>query len=121
MYSLKRLTLHSILVSVLIMLSMAAMTLGARPAGADPFAYVTNFKSNIVSVISIATNMVVATIPVGSNPHDVAITPEGQLAYVTNSGAGTVSVISTASNTVVATIPAGTTPLGVGHLNSTPL
>jgi YVTN family beta-propeller protein len=115
MHSLKRVTLHSILVSVLIMLSMAAMTLGARPAGADPFAYVTNFKSGTLSVISIATNMVVATIPVGSNPHDVAITPEGQL------DSGTVSVISTASNTVVATIPAGTTPLGVGHLNSTPL
>jgi YVTN family beta-propeller protein len=68
MHSLKRITLHSILVSTLIALSMAAMTLGARPAGAAPFAYVTNFNSDTVSVISMATNTVVATIPVGSNP-----------------------------------------------------
>ena len=74
MHSLKRVTLHSILVSTLIALSMAAMTLGARPAGAAPFAYVTNFNSDIVSVISMATNTVVAMIPVGSNPLGVAIT-----------------------------------------------
>ena len=64
MHSLKRVTLHSILVSILIMLSMAAMTLGARPTGAAPFAYVTNFNSGTVSVISTASNTVVATIPV---------------------------------------------------------
>jgi YVTN family beta-propeller protein len=92
---------------------MAAMTLGARPAGAAPFAYVTNFNSDTVSVISMATNTVVATIPVGSNPLGVAITPDGEFVYVTNSGAGTVSVISTASNTVVATMPVGSNPLGV--------
>ena len=50
---------------------------------------------------------------VGTNPHGVAITPNGQYAYVTNSGGTAVSVISTSSNSVVSTIPVGTNPIGV--------
>jgi YVTN family beta-propeller protein len=38
------------------------------------FSYVTSV-SNTVSVIDIATNIVVATVPVGSQPVGVAITP----------------------------------------------
>jgi hypothetical protein len=39
-----------------------------------------------VSVISTATNSVVATIAVGNAPVHVAITPDGTRAYVTNAG-----------------------------------
>jgi YVTN family beta-propeller protein len=38
-------------------------------------AYVTNFADGTVSVLATATNMVVATIPVGFHPQGVAITP----------------------------------------------
>src|SRR5207244_13089157 len=41
-------------------------------------AYVTNSGSNTVSVIDIATNAVVATVPVGLVPAGVAITPAPQ-------------------------------------------
>jgi YVTN family beta-propeller protein len=61
-----------------------------------------------VSVIDTATNTVVATVPVGSFPFGVAITPDGTHAYVTNQDSHTVSVIDTATNTVVATVPVGT-------------
>ncbi|PGU50716.1 hypothetical protein [Bacillus cereus] len=37
------------------------------------FAYVTNTDSDNVSVIDISTNIVVATVPVGSAPPGVAI------------------------------------------------
>ena len=47
-----------------------------------------------MSVIDTATNTVTATIPVGSGPTAVAVSPDGSLAYVTNIGDGTVSVIS---------------------------
>jgi len=47
------------------------------PDGA--FAYVTNVNSNNVSVISTATNSVVATVPVGTGPVAVAITPNSAL------------------------------------------
>ena len=65
-------------------------------------------QGGIVSVISIATNKVTATITVGGNPnHGVAITPNGKYVYVTNFD-GTVDVISTATNTVTANITIGT-------------
>lgn len=41
---------------------------------------------------------------VGSNPSDLAITPNGQYVYVTNIADNTVSVVSTATNKVVQTI-----------------
>ena len=43
----------------------------------------TNGNSDNVSVIETATNTVTATIAVGVNPSDVAITPDGDFAYVT--------------------------------------
>jgi YVTN family beta-propeller protein len=64
-------------------------------------------------VIGTATNTVVATVPVGSFPYGVAVTPDGTHAYVANQGSNDVSVIDTASNTVVATIPVGNAPSGV--------
>ena len=75
-------------------------------------AYVTNNGSNNVSVID--TNAVPATIPVGSNPYGVAVTPDGRTAYVANAGSNTVSVIDTASNAVTATIPVGSYPVAFG-------
>jgi YVTN family beta-propeller protein len=57
----------------------------ATPVGDSPFAvavtpdgkhaYVTNNVSNNVSVIDSASNTVVATVPVGSNPVGVGIVP----------------------------------------------
>ena len=56
--------------------------MATTPNGA--FAYVTNALSDTVSVIAVATKQVVATIPVGTRPQDIAITPNGASAYVTN-------------------------------------
>jgi YVTN family beta-propeller protein len=64
---------------------------------------VTNAFDSTVSVIDTASNTVVATIPVGSAPNGVAITPVGTrandddrrhqpLAYVTNGADNTISV-----------------------------
>ncbi len=76
-----------------------------QAALAAPFAYITNADSNNVSVLDISTNTVVTTIPVGSSPRGVAVSPAGTRVYVTNYISNDVSVIDTASNTVVATIP----------------
>ena len=82
-------------------------------AQAQPFAYISNTGSNTVSVIDTATNLVVATVPVGSQPFGVAVNPASTRVYVTNRESNTVSVIDTATNTVRATIPVSTGPLGV--------
>src|SRR5258708_6150730 len=83
----------------------------ASVAFAAPFAYVPNIGSNTLTVFDLATNAVVATIPVGLYPVGVAISPDLTRVYVVNQGGygwpGTISVISTATNTVIATIAVG--------------
>ena len=54
---------------------------------------VTNTVSNTVSVIRTATKTVVKTIPVGTNPAGVAVTPDGTKVYVVNFTSNNVSVI----------------------------
>ena len=76
-----------------------------RTALAAPFAYIPNEGSNSVSVVNLATNAVVATIPVGSNPRGVAMSPTGTRVFVTNYISNDVSVIDTFTNTVIATLP----------------
>ena len=86
---------------------------GAIATAAQTRGYVTNAHDNTVSVIDIVTDSVIATIPVGSSPAEVAVTPNGRFAYVINTLGDTVSVISAATNTVVATVPVATFPQGI--------
>jgi len=69
-------------VGSVLVLGLLGIALWAMPAGAAPFAYVTDLGSSAVLVIDIATNTVVATVPVGSDPLGVGITPDGTHAYV---------------------------------------
>jgi YVTN family beta-propeller protein len=85
--------------------------------------YVTNqgnseSKSPNVAVITTATNMVTARIPVGrvewASPMSVAVTPDGSKVYVVNNASGDVSVIDTSTNTVIGSpITVGDRPRGV--------
>ena len=77
-------------------------------------AYITNLVSANVSVIATATNTVIATIPVGSFPLGVAVTPDGRKVYVANSGSNNVFVIDTASNLVLAVVSVGIQPVAFG-------
>jgi YVTN family beta-propeller protein len=73
------------------------------------FIYDTNFNTPTVSVISAATNTVVATIPLlGTTAYDIALTPDGTRAYVTTLGqTNNLAVINTATNTVLTTLSIG--------------
>lgn len=53
------------------------------------------------------------TIPVGTDPQGIALTPDGTRAYVANRASNTVSVIDTATDTVIQTIPTGVAPVFV--------
>ncbi len=71
-------------------------------------AYVSNLYDAQVTVIDLAARTVMGTIPVGTNPEDIAVV--GNLAFVANSGFGadsTVTVIDVAADTVVSTIDTG--------------
>jgi YVTN family beta-propeller protein len=47
---------------------------------------VLNKSDNNVSLINVATGKVVATIPTGAGPHEVAVSPNGKIAVVANYG-----------------------------------
>ncbi len=64
-------------------------------------------------MIATATNRVVKTITVGTDPVGVAVTPDGKHVYVASSGSNTVAVIATATNTVVKTVTVGDNPGGI--------
>ena len=68
------------------------------------FAYIPNFGSNTISVISTTTHSVVATIPSGFvAPDGVCVSPDGSRAYVIGYG-GSVMVIDAITNTLISTI-----------------
>ncbi len=97
------------------LLAVCVALLGAPCAFAAPFAYVVNHGDGTVSVLDTATNVVVATVPVGDEPLGAAVHPTGSRTYVTNQVApnGTVSVLDSATNTVAATVDVGARPSGV--------
>ena len=57
--------------------------------------YVANSGNGTVSVIESATNTAVGAIPVGGEPVDIAITPNGRYAWVVDAAGGSVSTSST--------------------------
>jgi YVTN family beta-propeller protein len=72
---------------------MAAGLTGAALAGSD-----------------VRGSEIVATIPVGADPQEAALTPDGSTLYVTNRRDGTVSVIDTQDNRAIETIEVGYSP-----------
>ena len=94
-----------------------------HPACSDPFpdpdVYVADSGSASVTVIDAASDAVVATVPVGSDPSGVAVDPVTGDVYVADTDSDSVSVISASTDKVRATVqlPVGSAPTG---LASTP-
>ena len=89
-------------------------TLVATPIfAAGPKAYVGNFKDNTMSVIDADAGAVVATVPVSTGPHGMAITQDGRTVYVSGDGSSSVDVIDTAADKVVKAINVGKAPNGI--------
>ncbi|MGZ7053617.1 MAG: YncE family protein, partial [Candidatus Angelobacter sp.] len=68
------------------------------------YAYVSNGKSNTVSVIDLRTFALAKTLHVGAEPTGLAVNSKKNEVYVVNSGSSNVGVIDAELNTVVATI-----------------
>jgi YVTN family beta-propeller protein len=64
-------------------------------------------------VIDTGEDKVIATIPVGRRPWNMALTRDGAKLYVANGRSDSVSVIDTVTNTRIKDIPVGKTPWGV--------
>jgi YVTN family beta-propeller protein len=96
---------------------IATIPVGGNPSGVavDPInglVYVAD--SNTVSVISPATNTIVAYqyIVLGSDPVGVAVDPTNGFLYVSMAVPGTVYVVNPATNTVVANVLVGSVSPG---------
>ena len=75
------------------------------PPGYREFAYVSNGKSNTVSVLDLVYLRQDRTLQVGNQPTGIAANPKLNEIYVVNTLSGTVSVIDAEANRVVAAIP----------------
>jgi YVTN family beta-propeller protein len=95
----------------LFVLWMAA-GLGAADASAQPRAYIATCVG--LSVVDVTTNELITTVPAGSSPFAVAITPDGSRAYVTSGLlSGPLSIIDSVSNSVIATNTSIDCPRGI--------
>lgn len=75
--------------------------------------YVANTGSDDVTVIEASTNSVVTTVPVGSGPRLIDVTPDGTRAYVTLIVADSLAVVNLTDNTLSTTVKVGDGPRGV--------
>ncbi|HVB06707.1 MAG TPA: YncE family protein [Acidimicrobiales bacterium] len=79
--------------------------------------YVTNYASNTVTPIAVATGTVEKAIPVGAGPAGIAIAPNGKTAYVTDAGSSpigdTVTPINLKTHKALAPITVGGGPQGI--------
>src|SRR5580693_3893242 len=73
-------------------------------------AYVSNEKSNTVSVVDTATWKVVRTIKVGQRPRGIAYTKDQKYVLVACGDDDTIQMIDTASDRVTDTLPSGPDP-----------
>jgi YVTN family beta-propeller protein len=99
-----------------IIMSLAVLALlpaGTKAGAVELRVFVTNEKSNNVTVIEALSGKVLATIAVGQRPRGVANSTEGGRVFVANSNSNNVSVIDTASLKVIDSFPAGTDPEGI--------
>ncbi len=91
-------------------------TFGGRRGSATP-ALLANDFSSTVSVIRTSDNtlLITVTLPGGSAPTGIAISPDGSRVYVVNNNSSTVSVIRTSDNTLLTpvTLPAGSNSYGI--------
>lgn len=74
-------------------------------------AYVTNKKSNSVSVIELNKNKVIKIIPCGLGTESLDITPDGLEVWVTNTKDNSITIINTSNYEVTNTLMTGGEPL----------
>lgn len=93
-------------------LTLATLTFLA-PLSAKDIAYITDYMKALAYPLDVETNTLGASIPVGSMPAAVVISPDNKKALVVNNGGDTVTVIDTATNKTSKTISVGRSPEGI--------
>jgi PQQ-dependent catabolism-associated beta-propeller protein len=94
-------------------LAALALVAVASEAHAELRVFVTNEKSDDVTVIQADSGTVLKTIAVGKRPRGVTASADGTRVYVANSNSDSLSVIDASALTVLASMPAGRDPEGL--------
>jgi len=89
-------------------MALALVCVWASTGFSQPKAYVTNERSNDLSVIDITTDKVITTIPVGERPRGICLSPDGKRVYVALGEEDRIAIVDTTSSQVVEKISAGT-------------
>jgi YVTN family beta-propeller protein len=76
-------------------------------------AVISNFVDNTITLLDMARQAIIGTVPVGTRPLGVAVNPATNRALVVNNQSNSVSVVDLQNNQVVATIPVGRQPFRV--------
>jgi YVTN family beta-propeller protein len=71
---------------------VAGMTLQAAPTPANALLVLEKDQNTLV-IVDPASLTVVARVPVGDNPHEVAVSDDGKTAYISNYGGNTIAVV----------------------------
>ena len=87
--------------------------LGASSANACPSALVSDWTGNTVSFVDTASNAILGTLSVSSNPGAGSVSPAGDIAMVSLPNANQVSLIDLKTRTQILAIAVGNTPVGV--------
>lgn len=93
--------------------STTGLPSGARPTSlvnANGTIYVTESGRNVVAVLGGSASAISAEVPVGVNPVNLTVLPNGKKIYVVNKGDNSVTVIDTSDNSVVTTISNASVP-----------
>jgi PQQ-dependent catabolism-associated beta-propeller protein len=75
--------------------------------------FVTNEKSNNVTVIDGAAHKVIATVQMGERPRGIVASADGKFVYVANSNSNDISTIDSKTLAVLNRFPAGIDPEGI--------
>jgi predicted alpha-1,2-mannosidase len=84
-----------------------------RPGETPEIGYIQERFDNTITPIDPATGAIGPDIPVGQEPRDAVITPQGTQLYVADRGGQSVTVIDTRTQQVTATVAAGHSPDGL--------
>ncbi|MDV9187061.1 PxKF domain-containing protein [Streptomyces sp. SR27] len=79
----------------------------AHAAGSAQLVYMTDAFATSFVAYDLSTGSVAGTVPVGTRPGPVAVSPDGSQVWVANQFGGSISVIDTATLTVTATLTGG--------------
>jgi YVTN family beta-propeller protein len=88
----------------LVSLGAGALSAASTPSNA---LLVLEKEQNTLVIVDPASLTIVARVPVGDNPHEVAVSDDGKVAYITNYGGNTIAVVDLVAQKPLAPVDLG--------------